>query len=170
MVKSTGNLDHYPITCKYESDIYFMIYAMGDTDHIVSKNDKFLVFETLADLESHALQNSLSNFHEGYEAVYEMEYVKKFVTSPIKSAMNFSMLMDCWNLFDDLTEFESETGREFRVISSQARRIYEMLLFEADIFGDGDIKAQCWSPDILLELKAVMTLGLAHFDRIINQR
>ena len=145
-----------------------MIYGMGVEDQLASNHDRYLVFKNMEQLEAYAVEIHLELVRDQKLAVYDFEYVTRFSDSSYQSRFNAAELMDCWNLFDDLDKFEISSRLLYIEYSNEIRYLHERLLFETDVFSDGDFMHQEWPIEDHNKLRKVMKPGLANYKNVIK--
>ena len=167
----------YCIALVLENKSYFMIYSMGDSDQLVSKGKRYLIFDSRDSLESYSSSHLKLKIQSENTYFYKLDYIEKFVTSENMKEWNSSENMkkwnsseiyNCWNLFDDLEDFDLPSYREYFEYSNQSRNLHQKLLFEIDVFCKGDGVPQEWLPNESQRLKIIMRHGMTNIKYIIN--
>jgi len=128
---------------------------------LLTADGRSLIFSSLDQLDCYAKNESITiDKKEGVDE-YDLDYVLEFSSDTFSSEKNSEDLLNCWNLFDDLGNFDLTTGRAYKVISEKNRDLHEKLLFGTKLFGEQ--KMQVWDEIEIEKLKSVLKHGLLHF-------
>lgn len=157
---------NYPISCKLEGFLHFMIYSMGDEDFLAFDKQHYLVFNHIDELISYAQKQNIAIEHSEGITVYDFDHLRKFLSDDPKAPENPDELMECWNLFDDMNNFDSLAWRKFSALSQQNRVLHEKLLFGSKVFGEH--KAQKWDINELSSLRDILEIGFFHYKIATN--
>jgi hypothetical protein len=153
---------HYQVRCRLDGADSYLIWFSNDSDGVVVEADGSVpAFRTRTDLSGYAARQGLA-FEDEEPGEFDLDAVERCLRRPDPEAIDCSLFLNCWNLFDDIA---SSLGcAAFQQSSRAAGVVYDKLFWGNNlpaVTPPGERFIPIWSEDQVAEIRRILSDGMA---------
>jgi hypothetical protein len=160
---------HYQVRYWLDGLDSFLIWYSNDSVGVVVGSDHLITtFHARSDLCAYAERLGLT-FEAAEPSEFDFDMVERWLSRPNNSPIDCCLLLNAWNLFDDIASCTS--GGEFQRTSREASGVYDKLFWGNNlpaVTPPGEHYVPVWADGEVAELHRILSDGMKLFRNAVK--